>query len=64
MPPVPHDPNELLTQLEAAKNRFDSGQSAVVTKLLAGIAKLQLNDPHHLIRLHECLLFLLSLIHI
>jgi len=63
MPPVPHDPNELLTQLEAAKNRFDSGQSAVISKLLAGIAKLQLNDPHDLIRLHECLLFLRAFPH-
>lgn len=63
MPPALHDPNELLTQLEAARNRFESGHIAVVTKLLAAIGKLQLADPHHLIRFHECLLFLRAFAH-
>ncbi len=63
MPPTPHDPNQLLTQLEAAKNRFDSGHAAVIAKLLAQLAKLQLSDPQHLIRFHECLLFLRAFPH-
>jgi hypothetical protein len=58
MPPTSHDLNDLLTQLEAAKNRIDSAHASLVTRLLAQISKLQLNDPHHLIRFHECLLFL------
>jgi len=35
MPPTSHDPDQLLTQLEAAKNRIDSAHSSLVTKLLA-----------------------------
>ncbi|MGA8762352.1 MAG: hypothetical protein WB562_05635 [Candidatus Sulfotelmatobacter sp.] len=58
MPPTSHDPNYLLTRLEGAKNRFGPGTAADTTKLLAQIAKLQLHDPRHLIRLHEVLLFL------
>jgi hypothetical protein len=63
MPPSSHDPNQyvpdqLLIQLEAAKSRFDSGHAARIAKLLAQLCKLQLNDPHQLIRFHECLLFL------
>ena len=58
MPAHSHDPNQLLTQLEAAKSRFDYGHAAVVAKLLSQLSKLQLHDPHQLIRFHESLLFL------
>jgi hypothetical protein len=60
-PPMPHtsnDPNQILIQLEAAKNRFDSGHATVIAKLLVQLSKLQFTDPHQLIRFHECLLFL------
>ncbi len=63
MPPTSHDPNCLLTQLEAAKNRFDQGHATLVTKLLAQLSKLELTDPHHLISFHECLLFLRAFPH-
>jgi len=62
MPPASpepnHVPNQLLTQLEAAKNRFDPGHAALIAKLLTQLSKLTLNHPHQLIRFHECLLFL------
>src|SRR5271165_6911514 len=58
-----HDSNPLLTQLEAAKNRFNPGHAALVAKLLAGLAKFELSDPYHLIRFHECLLFLRAFPH-
>ena len=58
MLPTLCDPNHLLTQLEAAKNRFESNQAALITNLLVELSQLQLNDPHHLIRFHESLLFL------
>jgi hypothetical protein len=58
MPPTSHDPKQLVIQLEAAKNRFDSGHVALVTKLLIQLAQCQFTDPHQLIRFHECLLFL------
>ncbi len=57
------DPNELLTELEAAKNNFGAGHAARIAKLLAALAKLELTDPHHLIRFHECLLFLRAFPH-
>ncbi len=63
MPPTLKDPNRLLTELESAKGNFDQGHSAVVARLLTQIAKLQLNDPHQLIRFHECLLFLRAFPH-
>jgi hypothetical protein len=63
MPPTSHDPDHLLTQLEAVKNRFDPGHSAVIAKLLAQLSKLQLDDPHQVIRFHECLLFLRAFPH-
>jgi len=63
MPPTSHDPNQLLTQLEAAKNRFDPGQALLISKLLAQLSKLQLADPRQLIRFHECLLFLRAFPH-
>ncbi|MGD1023682.1 MAG: hypothetical protein ABR880_12925 [Candidatus Sulfotelmatobacter sp.] len=58
-----HDPNPLLTQLEAAKNRFNPGHAALIAKLLARLAKFEFSDPHHLIRFHECLLFLRAFPH-
>jgi hypothetical protein len=63
MPTASHDPRLLLDQLEAAKNRFDSGHATVVAKLLSQLSKLQLNDPHQLIRFHEALLFLRAFPH-
>jgi hypothetical protein len=63
MPPTFHDPNNLLTQLEAAKNRFDPGHASAITKLLAQLSKFQFTDPHQLIRFHECLLFLRAFPH-
>jgi hypothetical protein len=57
------DPNELLAQLEAAKNRFDSGQPAVITKLLARLSELDFTDPRQVIRFHEGLLFLRAFPH-
>jgi hypothetical protein len=58
------DANQLLTQLEAAKNRFDKGHASSIAKLLSQLAKLDLNDPHHLIHFHECLLFLRAFPHV
>jgi len=58
MPRTTPDPNELLTQLEAAKNRIDSTHAALITRLLTQLSKPPLSDPRQLIRLHECLLFL------
>jgi|CZKJ01.1.fsa_nt_gi hypothetical protein len=63
MPPTSHDLSDLLTQLETAKNRIDSAHASLVTKLLAQLSKLQLDDPHQLIRFHECLLFLRAFPH-
>jgi len=62
MPLTPQDPNNLLTQLEAAKSLFDPSHSAQTPKLLTQLSKLQL-DPHQLIRFHECLLFLRAFPH-
>jgi hypothetical protein len=58
-----HDSNHLLAELEAAKSRFDSSHAGIITKLLPQIAKLQLTDPHQLIRFHETLLFLRAFPH-
>jgi hypothetical protein len=63
MPTRSHDPNQLLTQLEAAKSRFDSGHAAAIDILLSQLSKLELTDPHHVIRFHECLLFLRAFPH-
>jgi hypothetical protein len=63
MPPVSHDPDQLLVQLEAAKNHFGPGQAALVTKLLSRLSRLQLVNPRHLIRFHEALLFLRAFPH-
>jgi hypothetical protein len=63
MSPTFRDPNNLLTQLEAAKNRFDPDHASVIAKLLAQLSKFQFTDPHQLIRFHECLLFLRAFPH-
>jgi len=63
MPHTSNKPNHLLSQLEAAKSRFDPGQATIVAKLLAEISRLQLTDPRQLIRFHECLLFLRAFPH-
>jgi hypothetical protein len=68
MPPTFHDtnrrdPNQLLTQLETAKSRFDRGHAAVITKLLTQLAKLHFDDPHQFIRFHEALLFVRAFPH-
>jgi hypothetical protein len=62
MPPIPQDSNNLLTQLEAAKNQLNSGQAARIQKLLTQLSNLQL-DPYQLIRFHESLLFLRAFPH-
>jgi hypothetical protein len=64
MPPTFHDASNLLSQLEAAKNRFDPGHASVIAKLLGQLAKFQFTDPHQLIRFHECLLFLRAFPHV
>jgi len=63
MPHTSHDPNQLLTELETVKNRFDSSHAAHIAKLLTQLSKLELSDPHLLIRFHECLLFLRAFPH-
>src|SRR5580692_7600211 len=62
MPRIAHDPNDLLTHLEAAKNQFNPGQATKIRKLLTQLSNLQL-DPHQLIRFHEALLFLRAFPH-
>src|SRR5271170_7643919 len=56
------DPNDLLTHLEAAKNRFNPGQPTKIQKLLTQLSNLQL-DPHQLVHFHEALLFLRAFPH-
>jgi len=63
MSPTLYDPNQLLTQLEAAKNRFDPGHVALIAKLLVQLSNVEISDPHQLIRFHECLLFLRAFPH-
>jgi hypothetical protein len=63
MPRTSQEPDRLLTQLEAAKGRFDTGHSSRVAKLLSQLSKLQFSDPRHIIRFHECLLFLRAFPH-
>jgi hypothetical protein len=63
MPPVFHDPDQLLTQLDAAKNRFDTGHATTINKVLSLLSKIPLHDPHDLIRFHESLLFLRAFPH-
>jgi hypothetical protein len=59
----PRDPAQLLAQLEAARNRFEPGAAALVTQPLTQLSKLQISDPHQLVRFHECLLFLRAFPH-
>jgi hypothetical protein len=63
MPSTPGNPGHLLTQLEAAKNRFDPGNAALVAKLLARLSTFSFTDSRQLIRFHECLLFLRAFPH-
>jgi hypothetical protein len=63
MSPAAHNPDEPLTELDAAKNQFDSGHAARIAKLLTQLSKFQFTDPHQLIRFHECLLFLRAFPH-
>jgi hypothetical protein len=63
MPPASHDPDQLLAQFEAAKNRFDPGHASDINKLLSKLSKLPLTDPRQLIRFHEALLFLRAFPH-
>ena len=63
MPPTAHDPDTLLIQLEAAKNRFDPGHASDINQLLSKLFKLPLTDPRQLIRFHEALLFLRAFPH-
>src|ERR1035438_2048573 len=63
MPRAPDNSDEILTQLEAVKSRFDSGSAAVINKLLSQLSKLEFTDPQQLIRFHECLLFLRAFPH-
>jgi hypothetical protein len=51
-----HSPDQLLADLEAARNRLDSNSPGLITKPLAQLSRLRL-DPRQLIRFHECLLF-------
>jgi len=63
MPRTSNEASQLLSQLDAAKSRFDPGHAAIVAKLLGEISRLQLTDPRQLIRFHECLLFLRAFPH-
>jgi hypothetical protein len=63
MPTLSNDPDQLLTQLETAKNHFDQGHATTVAKLLSELSRLHLTDPHDLIRFHESLLFLRAFPH-
>jgi hypothetical protein len=63
MLPIRRDPAQLLTQLETAKNQTNTAHSTLISKILAQLSHLELTDPHHVIRLHECLLFLRAFPH-
>jgi hypothetical protein len=63
MPTAPHVIENFLTQLEAAKNQFSPGHSAIVARLLRALSRFEFADPHQLIRFHECLLFLRAFPH-
>src|ERR1700735_2386894 len=63
MPRAPDNSDEILTQLEAVKSRFDSGSAAVINKVLSQLSQLEFTDPQQLIRFHECLLFLRAFPH-
>ncbi len=61
--PRSSDLSSSLAELESAKGRFDPGHAARTDQLLARLASAELNDPQHLIRFHECLLFLRAFPH-
>ncbi len=61
--PLLSDFNQLLSELESAKSRFEPGHAGRIEKLLSQLTKAQFNDPDHLIRFHECLLFLRAFPH-
>ncbi|MGC2549540.1 MAG: hypothetical protein WA437_04725, partial [Candidatus Sulfotelmatobacter sp.] len=63
MPTAGLDVDKLLTELEAARNLFDSGNASRIAKLLTQLSKFQFTDPRQLIRFHECLLFLRAFPH-
>jgi hypothetical protein len=63
MPLTSHQLDHLLSQLEAAKSRFDTDHAPLIASLLSKLSKLELNSPHQLIRFHECLLFLRAFPH-
>jgi hypothetical protein len=63
MPPASDSREQLLTQLEAAKSHFEPGHVNRVSTLLTQLSKLEFDDPHHLIRVHESLLFLRAFPH-
>jgi hypothetical protein len=63
MPPAPDNREQLLTQLEAARNHFETGHVTRVNGLLAQLSKTEFDDPHQLIRFHESLLFMRAFPH-
>lgn len=63
MPPASYDREQLLTQLEAARNHFESSHVARLNKLLIQLSNLYFDHPHQLIRFHESLLFLRAFPH-
>jgi hypothetical protein len=63
MPPRGLNPGELLAQLEASKNHFEPGHTAVIAKLLTQLSKFRFTEPDQLFRFHECLLFLRAFPH-
>jgi hypothetical protein len=68
MPTLSPSPGQLITQLEAGKSRFDHGHFQQINvqqidRVLSQLSRLPIEDPHHLIRFHECLLFLRAFPH-
>jgi hypothetical protein len=58
MPRTSRDHNLLLNELEASKTRFGLGEASRITRLLSQFTKIELDDPHQILRFHEALLFL------
>ncbi len=63
MPSASWSADRVLTQLESAKNDFHFGHAAVVNRLVRALSTFDFTDPSHLIRFHECLLFLRAFPH-
>lgn len=63
MPSAVQQFQRVLDQLDAAKNYFGPGHTAVIDKLLARISTIEFTNPHQLIRFHESLLFLRAFPH-